>query len=168
MRAMIGTMARSSSAQAASSSATPTSTRRYIWWDLAWFDLDRREHATIVFIAKGIEAEGGSLDVNETMTTLLIGAVVWAYLGILFEFLMETVAWERWEGTIEYTSAAPPRGPCTLPARACSRSSTGSCGRRSCSSSAGSCSSTCPCRTRSSSLRSSCCSSRPSRSSASG
>ena len=41
------------------------------------------------------------------MTTLLIGAVVWAYLGILFEFLMETVAWERWEGTIEYTFMAP-------------------------------------------------------------
>ena len=39
--------------------------------------------------------------------TLLIGAVVWAYLGILFEFLMETVAWERWEGTIEYTFMAP-------------------------------------------------------------
>ena len=41
------------------------------------------------------------------MTTLLIGAVVWAYLGVLFEFLMETVAWERWEGTIEYTFMAP-------------------------------------------------------------
>jgi ABC-2 type transport system permease protein len=60
-----------------------------------------------VFIAKGIEATGGELDVNATMTTLLIGAVVWAYLGILFEFLMETVAWERWEGTIEYTFMAP-------------------------------------------------------------
>jgi ABC-2 type transport system permease protein len=32
---------------------------------------------------------------------------VWAYLGVLFEFLMETVAWERWEGTIEYTFMAP-------------------------------------------------------------
>ena len=41
------------------------------------------------------------------MTYLLIGAVVWAYLGVLFEFLMETVAWERWEGTIEYTFMAP-------------------------------------------------------------
>ena len=41
------------------------------------------------------------------MTYLLIGAVVWAYLGILFGFLMETVAWERWEGTIEYTFMAP-------------------------------------------------------------
>jgi ABC-2 type transport system permease protein len=48
------------------------------------------------------------------MTTLLIGAVVWAYLGILFEFLMETVAWERWEGTIEYTFMAPLSRPMHL------------------------------------------------------
>jgi ABC-2 type transport system permease protein len=82
-------------------------TKRYIWWDLAWFVWTVANTLTIVFIAKGIEAEGGTLDVNETMTTLLIGAVVWAYLGILFEFLMETVAWERWEGTIEYTFMAP-------------------------------------------------------------
>jgi ABC-2 type transport system permease protein len=32
---------------------------------------------------------------------------MWAYLGIIFEFLTETVAWERWEGTIEYTFMAP-------------------------------------------------------------
>jgi len=82
-------------------------TKRYIWWDLAWFVWTVANTLTIVFIAKGIEASGGTLDVNETMTTLLIGAVVWAYLGILFEFLLETVAWERWEGTIEYTFMAP-------------------------------------------------------------
>jgi ABC-2 type transport system permease protein len=62
---------------------------------------------TIVFIAKGIEAGGGDIDVERATTTLLIGAVVWAYLGIIFEFLTETVAWERWEGTIEYTFMAP-------------------------------------------------------------
>jgi ABC-2 type transport system permease protein len=60
-----------------------------------------------VFIAKGIEAAGGQIDVERATTTLLIGAVVWAYLGIIFEFLTETVAWERWEGTIEYTFMAP-------------------------------------------------------------
>ena len=76
------------------------------------------------------------------MTTLLIGAVVWAYLGILFEFLMETVAWERWEGTIEYTFMAPLSRAMHLADRACSRFSTGSCARRSCSSSARSSSST--------------------------
>jgi ABC-2 type transport system permease protein len=82
-------------------------TKRYIWWDLAWFVWTVANTLTIVFIAEGIEAEGGQIDVNAVMTSLLIGAVIWAYLGVLFEFLMETVAWERWEGTIEYTFMAP-------------------------------------------------------------
>ena len=38
---------------------------------------------------------------------LLIGAVIWSYLGLIFEVVTETVAWERWEGTIEYTFMAP-------------------------------------------------------------
>ncbi len=82
-------------------------TKRYIWWDLAWFFWTVANTLTIVFIAQGIEATGGQIDVNTVATSLLIGAVVWAYLGVLFEFLMETVAWERWEGTIEYTFMAP-------------------------------------------------------------
>ena len=82
-------------------------TRRYIWWDVAFMIWTIANTLTIVFIAKGIEATGGQIDVNRATTTLLIGAVVWAYLGILFEFMTETVAWERWEGTIEYTFMAP-------------------------------------------------------------
>jgi ABC-2 type transport system permease protein len=60
-----------------------------------------------VFIAKGVQATGGHLNVERATTTLLIGAVIWSYLGIVFEILTETVAWERWEGTIEYTFMAP-------------------------------------------------------------
>ena len=82
-------------------------TRRYIYWDLAFFVWTVANTLTIVFIAKGIEAGGGDIDVERATTTLLIGAVVWAYLGIIFEFVTETVAWERWEGTIEYTFMAP-------------------------------------------------------------
>ncbi len=82
-------------------------TRRYIWWDLAFFGWTVANTLTIVFIAKGFEATGGQIDVERATTTLLIGAVVWAYLGIIFEFITETVAWERWEGTIEYTFMAP-------------------------------------------------------------
>ena len=84
-------------------------TRRYIWWDVAFFVWTVANTLTIVFIAKGIEATGGTIDVNRQTTYLLIGAVLWAYLGIIFEFLTETVAWERWEGTIEYTFMAPLR-----------------------------------------------------------
>jgi ABC-2 type transport system permease protein len=107
MRAMLGTMRAELVGAGGVVERNAYLTKRYIWWDLAWFVWTVANTLTIVFIAKGIEAEGGSLDVNATMTTLLIGAVVWAYLGILFEFLMETVAWERWEGTIEYTFMAP-------------------------------------------------------------
>jgi ABC-2 type transport system permease protein len=82
-------------------------TRRYIWWDVAFFVWTVANTLTIVFIARGMEATGGRIDVDRATTYLLIGAVIWAYLGIIFEFLTETVAWERWEGTIEYTFMAP-------------------------------------------------------------
>jgi ABC-2 type transport system permease protein len=88
--------------------------KRYIWWDVAFFVWTVANTLTIVFIAKGIEAGGGKIDVNEVTTVLLIGAVVWAYLGIIFEILTETVAWERWEGTIEYTFMAPLSRPIHL------------------------------------------------------
>jgi ABC-2 type transport system permease protein len=81
--------------------------RRYIWWDLAFFVWTVANTLTIVFIAEGIEAAGGKIDVERATTILLVGAVIWAYLGIIFEILTETVAWERWEGTIEYTFMAP-------------------------------------------------------------
>ena len=88
--------------------------KRYIWWDVAFFLWTVANTLTIVFIAKGIEAGGGKIDVNEVTTILLVGAVVWAYLGIIFEILTETVAWERWEGTIEYTFMAPLSRPIHL------------------------------------------------------
>jgi ABC-2 type transport system permease protein len=81
--------------------------KRYMWWEIAFFLWTVANTLTIVFIAKGVEAAGGKLDVNRQTTILLIGGVIWAYLGIIFEILTETVAWERWEGTIEYTFMAP-------------------------------------------------------------
>jgi len=88
--------------------------KRYIWWDVAFFVWTVANTLTIVFIAKGIEAGGGTIDVPRVTTILLVGAVVWAYLGIIFEILTETVAWERWEGTIEYTFMAPLSRPIHL------------------------------------------------------
>ncbi|HEX7300484.1 MAG TPA: ABC transporter permease [Solirubrobacteraceae bacterium] len=81
--------------------------KRYGWWELAFFVWTVANTLTIVFIAKGVEATGGTLDVERQTASLLIGAVIWSYLGIVFEVLTETVAWERWEGTIEYTFMAP-------------------------------------------------------------
>ena len=141
-------------------------TKRYIWWDLAWFFWTVANTLTIVFIAQGIESTGGQIDVNEVATSLLIGAVVWAYLGVLFEFLMETVAWERWEGTIEYTFMAPLSRAMHLAGQGVFAISYGLSVRSSCSPPAR-CSSTCRCPMRTSSRRSSCSRSRRSRSSAS-
>jgi ABC-2 type transport system permease protein len=88
--------------------------KRYAWWELAFFVWTCANTLTIVFIAKGVEAAGGTVDVDRLTTQLLIGAVIWAYLGIVFEILTETVAWERWEGTIEYTFMAPLSRPVHL------------------------------------------------------
>ena len=88
--------------------------KRYIWWDVAFFLWTVANTLTIVFIAKGIPAVGGKIDVQKVTTILLVGAVIWAYLGIIFEILTETVAWERWEGTIEYTFMAPLSRPVHL------------------------------------------------------
>src|ERR1044072_4322608 len=88
--------------------------KRYIWWDVAFFLWTVANTLTIVFIAKGIPAMGGTSDVDQVTTILLVGAVIWASLGIIFEILTETVAWERWEGTIEYTFMAPLSRPVHL------------------------------------------------------
>src|SRR4029077_5071626 len=88
--------------------------KRYIWWDIAFFLWTVANPPPIVCIAKGMPAVGGKIDVGRVTTILLVGAVIWAYLGIIFEILTETVAWERWEGTIEYTFMAPLSRPVHL------------------------------------------------------
>ena len=87
-------------------------TKRYFLWDIAFMVWTIANTLTIVFIAKGIHAPPALQ--NELATKLLIGGVIWAYLGIIFEILTETVAWERWEGTIEYTFMAPLSRPVHL------------------------------------------------------
>ena len=80
-------------------------TKRYLLWDVAFLVWTIANTLTIVFIARGVGlsvAEQNSLE-----TKLLVGGVIWAFLGIIFEIVTETVAWERWEGTIEYTFMAP-------------------------------------------------------------
>jgi ABC-2 type transport system permease protein len=87
-------------------------TKRYFLWDLAFLLWTIANTLTIVFISRGVDlspAERNSLE-----TKLLVGGVIWAFLGIIFEIVTETVAWERWEGTIEYTFMAPVSRPVHL------------------------------------------------------
>ena len=51
--------------------------RRFVWWEVAWFVYTIANTLTIVFIAKGVEAAGGNINVNDTEIVLLIGAVLW-------------------------------------------------------------------------------------------
>jgi hypothetical protein len=79
-------------------------TKRYFLWDLAFMFWTIANTLTIVFIARS-----ANLPPAEENTLAL--ACSWrddlGFLGIIFEFMTETVAWERWEGTIEYTFMAP-------------------------------------------------------------
>jgi ABC-2 type transport system permease protein len=80
-------------------------TKRYFLWDVAFMVWTIANTLTIVFIARAVHVSPARE--NTLATQLLVGAVIWAFLGIIFEFVTETVAWERWEGTIEYTFMAP-------------------------------------------------------------
>jgi ABC-2 type transport system permease protein len=86
--------------------------KRYIWWDVAFMLWTIANTLTIVFIARGVDVSQAQQ--NELATKFLVGGVIWAYLGIIFEIVTETVAWERWEGTIEYTFMAPVSRPVHL------------------------------------------------------
>ena len=140
--------------------------KRYALWEVAFFVWTVANTLTIVFIAKGVEASGGELDVNRLTTVLLIGAVIWAYLGIIFEILTETVAWERWEGTIEYTFMAPLSRPVHLLGMGAVRGRLRRSSARRCCSASSPRSSGSTCRTPTSARR--CCCSRSPRSRSSG
>ncbi len=87
-------------------------TKRYLLWDLAFLLWTIANTLTIVFIAKGVGVSAA--EQNTLETKLLVGGVIWAFLGIIFEIVTETVAWERWEGTTEYTFMAPVSRPVHL------------------------------------------------------
>ena len=81
-------------------------TKRYLLWDVAWFLWTVANTLTIVFIAQGIEASGGQLDVNRESTSLLVGAVT----GVPGDPLRVSDGDGRLGalgGTIEYTFMAP-------------------------------------------------------------
>jgi len=82
-------------------------TKRYFMWEIVWLVYVTINAMAITFIGAGVEAAGGTVDKEFLMTYLLVGALLWNYLSMLFDVLSETVSWERWEGTIEYTFMSP-------------------------------------------------------------
>ena len=76
--------------------------KRYWGWEIAW----------LVYASAGalsVSLIGAEIGDRRLILYLVIGAVFWNYLSIVFAFVAETIAWERWEGTLEYTMMAPVR-----------------------------------------------------------
>jgi ABC-2 type transport system permease protein len=83
-------------------------TRRYIGWEVVWLVYSLVNALTILFIAAATERiTGQPVDTRFFVLYLLIGTTMWSYLSAVFDVVAETIAWERWEGTIEYTLMAP-------------------------------------------------------------
>ena len=75
-------------------------TRRYIGWVVVFNFYALVTSATVALI--GVAAN------NYQMTlTLVVGALLWNYLSWLYNEIAMSIAYERWEGTLEYTFMAP-------------------------------------------------------------
>ena len=85
--------------------------KRYWTWELVWMVYSIANSLSVSFIGLGMEALGGSQNVDGTYLVLylVIGTLVWRYLSIIFYWITEIISIERWEGTIEYTLMAPVR-----------------------------------------------------------
>ena len=77
-------------------------TRRYWGWEIAFLVYSVAGALSIALIG----ADQGS---PRLLLTLVVGAIFWNYLSVVFSWIAETIAVERWEGTLEYTFMAPVR-----------------------------------------------------------
>ena len=77
-------------------------TRRYWGWEIAFLVYHIAGALSIAFI-------GVALGDRQLLLSLMIGAIFWNYLAAVFSIIAEQGAWERWEGTLEYTMMAPVR-----------------------------------------------------------
>jgi ABC-2 type transport system permease protein len=86
--------------------------KRYWVWEVVWLFYSLVSVLSIGYLASGLGtlgAEGGSFDLRKAQLYLLIGALLWGYLSLVFMEAAYAISWERWEGTIEYTFMAPVR-----------------------------------------------------------
>ena len=84
--------------------------RRYWHLELAFLIFNVASAMSVLYIGEAqMQAGGGGSREGQLDLVLYlgIGTVVWAYLRAVFANVGEMVAWERWEGTIEYTMMAP-------------------------------------------------------------
>ena len=85
--------------------------KRYWGWEVVFLLYSIVNALSITFIAKASPEITGvgfsAAEVSGFILYLLVGTLVWNYLAVVFDAISETITWERWEGTIEYTFMAP-------------------------------------------------------------
>lgn len=82
--------------------------KRYWSWEIVWLAYSTANCLAIGYIGVGMGAVGGAnVDSEALVLYLVIGALVWRYLALIFYWITDLVGLERWEGTIEYTLMAP-------------------------------------------------------------
>lgn len=89
--------------------------KRYWGWELVWLIYSLTNALAITYIGNAMGMiSGQEVDTQYVVTYLLVGALIWQYLSVIFYAISEMIAWERWEGTIEYTFMAPVSRPTHL------------------------------------------------------
>ncbi len=86
--------------------------RRYWVWEVVWFLYSVATVLSVGYLASGLGALGighTAAGVQRAQVYLLVGALLWTFMSLLFHETSFAIAWERWEGTIEYTFMAPVR-----------------------------------------------------------
>jgi ABC-2 type transport system permease protein len=85
--------------------------KRYWAWEIVWLVYGIVTSLSVAYIGLAVpQITGGPVDeaaISRLVLYLLVGTITWRFLGLIFEQMGETIAWERWEGTIEYTFMAP-------------------------------------------------------------
>jgi ABC-2 type transport system permease protein len=82
--------------------------KRYWAWEVAFLVYTIAQSMAIVYIADaGPGAAQHPANTRFMVLYLAIGTLTWSYMANLFMCIAESVQWERWEGTIEYTMMAP-------------------------------------------------------------
>jgi ABC-2 type transport system permease protein len=84
--------------------------RRYWAWEAVWLLYNLVSVLSIGYLAAGLSTLGleqGQASLYQTQLYLLVGALLWTYLSLVFFEIAFAITWERWEGTIEYTFMAP-------------------------------------------------------------
>src|SRR5438445_13824077 len=75
-------------------------TRRYISWVVVFNFYALVTSATVALI--GVAAQDDRLTL-----TLVVGALLWDFMAVLYNEIAVLIAYDRWEGTLDYTFMAP-------------------------------------------------------------